>query len=36
VAASDIARWLDAARADHQPHITTKRPEPILEPSESV
>jgi transcriptional regulator with XRE-family HTH domain len=30
VAASDISRWLDAARADHQPHLTTKRLEPIL------
>ena len=27
---SHVARWLDASRADHQPHITTKRLEPIL------
>jgi hypothetical protein len=30
VAPSDVTRWLDPTRADHQPHITTKRLEPIL------
>jgi hypothetical protein len=30
IAPSDVARWLDDSRADHQPHITTKRLEPIL------
>jgi len=28
--ASHVARWLDETRADHQPHLTTKRLEPIL------
>lgn len=28
--ASHVARWLDETRTDHQPHLTTKRLEPIL------
>lgn len=30
IAPSDVKRWLDPTRADHQPHLTTGRLEPIL------